>query len=842
MSLGQSIFNVIYRVVGGAEVKRTNDAIESSNRRVTRSMGAFARGLAGTRSSIIATYGAFAAYGYGIARVIRRYEQFSAAQSRLRVIVASTVPNVERGTRQVSDLALSVARDLGYSSTESLNAMSTLMETGLGAHESMAIFRHGMELARVSGMTTSASVEFLTDTMNLFRQEQRRTNESSQDFSLRMSQQLVVSAQRAATNVTQLRQAFRYAATEMATMGFSSQEIMSALAGLSVIGVRGQNAGTRLRGAIVALHRPTDTTIRQFEEWGIREQELRHVFYDEQDRKLPLAQGMDNLYSIFRRLPSQMARNAAMSLLFGQRSGAAGVSLAQLTQAGARTRSILQELQGDLNTPWDRMLQTRMQGFDIQMRQLREGLSDLAISFGQELVGGTTAAGEGFGTYTRRLSEAVMLADPANRQTAEARRRWAELGPEMQQTGVEMRQFFRDLAMLTKQLVRFVMWLARVSAANPWKATIAAIALWGFGLGGIFRGIIAGVRGIGITIRAVSTASIAQWTALFSAGAILATIAATGELIELIESGIQRMTGGYGEFNQAIGRSRESTEAAFDNWIRQLPLIGTYLSTIIRLIDTIIAAWDFAFGSNSRETRLRRDQQRRSATWREAGGARGYIAQRSEAMGLSGEGGMRRAASMETSREAQRLADAFYAAGIRDQNAINVELMRSGRITNRQARANLVGQIWRLQGTGSGSAMRTSGQAVLGGYAGGLAEAVRDSTNRINGYNSILYEQTNALSAMRTQRELASVDQMFPDVTGRARALPAQQRATSEPAQPMTTFTGEFTIPVDVRIGDDEIAQFIGRQQIQHMERSGQSIPPGVRRTLRESGFAGRSG
>jgi TP901 family phage tail tape measure protein len=792
----------------------------------------------------------------GIRRVIGDYAKYTEAQSRMRTVLAATFRDTERGRAQFGDLGEAVARDLGFSLTESTLAMEAMLQTGLGVHRSMRVFRTSMELARIGNLDTERSTRFLVDTMRMFNKEMITENENLQEFSRRMSTQLVVSANMASTNITDLQQAFRYAGTELSTLGYTSREVMSSLAGLSVVGLRGTTAGTRLRGAVLALIRPSEQVKKAIDEVMGSTGAWREVVYDSNLQLRRMPDMMAQLMRVMARTTSTQQRHNLEAMIFGRRAFAAGVSMSEMNEAGRTMGRVLRELQGDLGDTWSRMRQERMRSFGMQMTQLKEGVSDLAIAMGQILFGATNQSQEGFGTWVRQVAEAVTLGDTSNRTTAEARRRWQALSPEVRQTATELRETMVALADLIKILARGAVWVA--GFIKDWPRLTAALIAVRVAFGGFIPALIATIK-YGPKVVAWITGTVAGLTTL------IASISSVGLIVE------DRLLRWLIPFPDVWKEMDDSVAGSIATWSEYIPVIGGVVATIARLIGFAKQAYEWFTKLQERRRRGREEVElmptEERITRRVAG-----VARPGEEEDLT----RRRATVWERTDQMQRLATVAYARNIRTvQQMTNFmqnfgyegeELTRVsrelvgyqqsvGEQLSRDAdmmveRRGLLDIWWRRTHT-LNSATRDAASALreldtrienLGTAAPGVSvmptgfelPEAGDAFVRRGGVLRV-----SSGDIVLSRRELASA---IIGSRGSMLASPAPQLVAVPPtgAPSGGGISGEVVVPVSVQVDGREVARSVGRAHVGHLERSGGKFAPGVRRQMRETGFPAR--
>lgn len=845
-----------YILTGVTQTVRGNKQVEKSIREVTRAQHQLRAGLLGMASSMTGQYGSVVSLGLALRNTLASYADYTEAQARVRTVLAASTVNYRQNYELVSQLGESISRDLGYSVGEANGAMETLLQTGLGVHRSMRVMRNTMTLARVGNMELGTATQFVVDTMNMFQKEMVDSGENYQDFSRRMGQQLVVAANMASTNIEQLQYAFRYAGTEMANMGYSSRETISALAALSTLGYRGSTAGTRLRGAILGLLRASGPTQRFFAQFNVTQDELRNVVQTSSGEMRNLTDVMDQLRNLFRRLPTEADRSTATLLLFGKRAMAAGGTLAGLTSASRKTRDIFRDLSDEqqLNASWTRMQEARMRSFGMQMQQLKHGANELAIAFGEILLGGLDRAGKGFGDYFRDVVSGIRMAGNLNNMNAEQRRQWNALGTEIQEDAVNLRDFLVGLSAIIKGFGTLAKWFGKLIVAAP-ELTVALLGLRLVFGAQLVPSIISGVGALFTfngSLSATSIAALATSRALglLKFGLGLGIVHAVGMAIGPLSQHLAAMRG-FGNEYAILNRRVEEQIGHWGNlpvlgpWIKQLAMIYNLISDLYQMHD---------------ERESRRQAEVRGAT---EGELRGRASVREAREGIAPEMAYQVESAREASEAMQRFAAIMYSRGQTSTEAIELALHRTG-FAGEELRT-ATEQVTRYMANNGdylnemGTNLQSVAQRIfnLNGPIDDAARTWRRFTEGAGGINlggtttptstggqpaGDVYVQRSGVLPFSVSRGdmLISRDHLAAALTtGRGGMVNTQRGMTGpETSAPSSPSTIEVVIPV--QIDGREIARAQGRVEVQQLERGGARFRPGARRALRETGVAHR--
>lgn len=866
-----------FRVMGATKAAAKNKMVARSIKNIEMAHRQLKAGMLGMRGMMTGAAASLVAIGLALRRVVTDYERYTLAQSRLRTALAATTNQGARNARVFAGpLAESVGRDFGYSLAEANEAMGTMIQTGIGVHRSMRVFRSSMRLARVADMDTANATRFLVDTMNMFRGEMREGDGTLQGFANRMTGQLAVAAYSTSTNIEDLQQAFRYAGTELSGLGYNSREVMSALAGLSVVGLRSTTAGTRLRGAMMAMHRTTGPLTALLQRHGIQSEEVGQAWYNADGSLRPFYEGLENMTGLIRRVGNQQDRNAIQMHLFGRRAFAAGQFVTGMSQAAVRARRAFDQLNSSTR-PVEEVLremeQERMRSFSMQMTQLREGLSDLAIGFGTILFGEMQEGERGFGTYMRQLSEGVMLIGQMNGGNAIAKRRWSELSPDVRRAASELRTTFVDIAGGLRVLGRLLMALGRFVRDHPYiTAAIIAIRI---AFGGLINPVALAWTGLlrfGTQLRLFPTQAAAASTGAALFRAALGGLAIHG--VGLVTRRMQDWTVAWAGGREEMDRIRQSTVAAHSEIARGIPIVGNLVSQYLDLIGAMQQAWrvaneqeerqkstyEMGIGSTAQQ-RVTRRVERTQSTRIQAGLTPGQV--RLEA------------ARNQESVAIQESATLMHAWGLRTEEDIRARLHHQGiegaRLNQLTESIHRAQQAFTSEEAVVREAQRMSRETWLG--TRDLSGSLTDSVVQLRQFGAVLesmssrvgvgsgvmlrpgmeaplsplaedaYVQRGGVMGVSSGDLIVSRRHLADAITARRGALAGPAVGMSSEGsmagpQPSTSGgDGDITVTVPVTIDGREVARAVGRANVRQLERGGGDIAPGERRSLRETGF-----
>jgi hypothetical protein len=582
---------------------------------------------------------------------------------------------------------------------------------------------------------------------------------------------------------------------------------------------------------------------------------------------------MAQLMNIMGQLPTQQQRAQLEVAIFGRRALAAGISMSEYNEAARRMLSINEEIQdsGEVRSRLMRMEEERMRSFGMQMQQLKEGASDLAIAFGEILFGAMDDSREGFGTYMRDLAQGVRYLGMMENGSDDAAESFQTLSPRIREQSRNIRELFQDISRLAKFLWGITKWMMDFTQRHPY--VVAGIVAIRVAFGGLIpaAGKAAGALGWILKGSLASAAGISLLTiGLTVLGAYLANIA-----IPHIQNFSEEMTGSTG----AMERFRAENDYFNRTWAEQLPIIGNIAAAwvdiangikmvidVVRGNRSIFDAVSFLRGGPTAEERVDRRVTRRTTEI-------GKTAAPGTTLGEMEEEALRH----ERMVSAIQLATNLYAEGTRGFDEINsrlkdfgfvgaqrgevarelsdIQLQRKTAIEAQVAQmeeqraafgpsmtdaANRTGREFRQltsQAASAASALRTIGNTSV------TEEEGMSIPDEEFGFAEDAYVRRGGLMGVSSGDLIVSRDRLADAIFASRGEMagPAVGAATSQMTGPSPSAAtgggGELNITIPVVIDGREIARANGRANIRQLERGGGRLPPGQRRSLRETGF-----
>lgn len=232
---------------------------------------------------------------------------FEAQMSRVQAIAGATKDELE----QLTDQAIDLGAETTFSASEVAAGMENLASAGFTVQEIMDAMPGLLNLAASSGAELATSSEIAASAIRGFGLEASQSAHVADVFA--------EAAARTNAQTEDMGNAMKYIAPVANTMGLSLEEVAAAIGIMSDAGIKGEQAGTTLRGALTRLTKPTDKMITVMEELGIS-------FYDNEGKMKSLTEIVSMLQDATKDLTDEQEQNA-LTTLFGTESLSGMVAL-----------------------------------------------------------------------------------------------------------------------------------------------------------------------------------------------------------------------------------------------------------------------------------------------------------------------------------------------------------------------------------------------------------------------------------------------------------------------------------------------------------------------------------
>lgn len=232
---------------------------------------------------------------------------FEAQMSRVQAIAGATGEELEKLTEQ----AMMLGAETSFSATEVAQGMENLASAGFTTEEIMEAMPGLLDLAASSGAELATSSEIAASAIRGFGLEASEAVHVADVFA--------EASARTNAQTEDMGNAMKYIAPVANTMGLKIEEVAAAIGIMSDAGIKGEQAGTTLRGALTRLTKPTEKMIGVMENLGIS-------FYDNEGKMKSLTEIISMLQDATKDLTNEQEQNA-LTTLFGTESLSGMVAL-----------------------------------------------------------------------------------------------------------------------------------------------------------------------------------------------------------------------------------------------------------------------------------------------------------------------------------------------------------------------------------------------------------------------------------------------------------------------------------------------------------------------------------
>lgn len=236
----------------------------------------------------------------GFAAATKVGMEFEAQMSRVQAILGATPSDMKKLNSQAKQLGA----DTAFSAKEAADGMEQLASAGFNTNEVMEAMPGLLDLAAISGKDVGMASENAASAIRQFQLDAGEAGHVADVFA------------RAAADTNaetkDMGYALKYAGTAANSAGWSLEQTAAAIGIMSDAGIKGEQAGTTLRGALTRLMKPTAAMNATMEQYGIS-------VYDSNGKMKSLSGITEQLQSKLGGLSDEQ-KNSALATLFGTES------------------------------------------------------------------------------------------------------------------------------------------------------------------------------------------------------------------------------------------------------------------------------------------------------------------------------------------------------------------------------------------------------------------------------------------------------------------------------------------------------------------------------------------
>jgi TP901 family phage tail tape measure protein len=384
--------------IAGAYRQQANAAREASGAERARAAAAktASRG-AGAAAGIGAGLGragqaavGLAAGGGVLAKTVSIFAGFEQQMSRVAAVSGSTRGQMEAMTKQAEDLGAKTS----FSAREAASGMYELSTAGFKADEVMRAIPGTLDLAAASGTDLASAAELQATALRGFGLNASQAG--------RVADALATTVNRSAVEMSDLQDSLKYIAPVARATGQSMESMLAAIGLMGNVGVKGSQAGTTLRTALVRLTAPTDKSRDALAKLHITAGELRGP-----KGLLPLPQILEKVVRGSQGV-SKGTRNAALAAIFGREALSGMVAMVDKGPAALnRNIKALQNSEGTARKTAQTMRHNVAGAWDNFTGSVETAAITLTQRFSPAIQGALTGAAGGVNRGAKTISAAI---------------------------------------------------------------------------------------------------------------------------------------------------------------------------------------------------------------------------------------------------------------------------------------------------------------------------------------------------------------------------------------------------------------------------------------------------
>lgn len=390
----------------GEEIKGAGDKISATGEKIS-----------GAGQKLMPLTGAVVGLG---AAAVKTTADFDESMSKVSAISGATGDEYDKLREKAREMGASTK----FSASEAADAMTYMAMAGWKTEDMISGIDGIMSLAAASGTDLATTSDIVTDAMTAFGMSADGTSKVIKDGlevevsnTARFADVLAAASNNANTNVEMMGESFKYVAPAAGALGYSVEDVATALGLMANSGIKASNAGTALRTLFTNMANPSDTMANAMENLGVSLEDdegnmksLAQVMQDLRDGfgslKIPQEEFNESLAMLDSQLEdgtlSEKEYDAELEALTERAYGAEGAMKAQnaamlagktgmsgllaIVNATEEDFNSLSEAIYNSNGTAENMADIMQDNLNGQLTVLKSQLQELAIQFGDILV------------------------------------------------------------------------------------------------------------------------------------------------------------------------------------------------------------------------------------------------------------------------------------------------------------------------------------------------------------------------------------------------------------------------------------------------------------------------
>jgi TP901 family phage tail tape measure protein len=275
----------------GKSLRTFADSAQTVNTRI----GALGN-AANAIGSSLSKYVTLPILGIGAA-ALKMSTQFDAQMSRVQSVAGASASQM----KALHDQALELGASTAFSASEAAEGMENLASAGFTVNEITKAMPGMLDLAAASGEDLANSADIAASTLRGFG--------LAADQAGHVADVLAKNANATNAAVADTGEAMKYVAPVAHSMGLSLEEVTAAIGEMADQGIKGSQAGTTIRSALISLAKPSKQAAELMQSIGFSA-------FDAQGKMLPLNQIVANLQKSMAGMTQEQKANT-LATIFG---------------------------------------------------------------------------------------------------------------------------------------------------------------------------------------------------------------------------------------------------------------------------------------------------------------------------------------------------------------------------------------------------------------------------------------------------------------------------------------------------------------------------------------------
>lgn len=398
------------------------------------------------------------AIGGALGFAVKKSMDFEAQIDRVGAIAGATPSELKKLEKASLDLGSSTSK----SATEVAQGMEIMGAMGYNTNQILAAMPGIIAAAEASGEDMALVADTVSAALNSFGLE---ASEAS-----RVADVLAQAANDSAAGIQDMQYTFKYAAPVARTLGISLEQLGAATEIMANAGIRGEQAGTTLRAALIRLSDPPKEAAAMLKELGVR-------ITDSNGKMLPFNQIIAQLSKSTEKM-SNAQKLAALSTIFGTEAAS---GMLTVVEAGPQKLDAL-----------TKSLQNSSGASKEAAEKMKNNLKGALEELGGAIETAQISIGDALAPAIRVVAKAIQGLFNAFNNLTEGMKQFIAIGAAIS-------------AVLLGVVATIGVVLSIVGTAMQGFGALAGVLASAGGMAGVFSSVIAAITGpIGIAIGAIA--------------------------------------------------------------------------------------------------------------------------------------------------------------------------------------------------------------------------------------------------------------------------------------------------------------------------------------------------